>query len=83
MNNYKERSIVSEAYNDTRHVTLFRCYRNFTHWYEIERFILKSPNSLKDSYTSTREYHDADSAFNSFEQDITFHNLIVLEKREA
>lgn len=79
----KERSIIAEAYSDTRHVTLFRCYRNFTHWYEIERFSMRSHDNLKDSFTSTREYYDVDQAFDSFDQDIKLFNLTILEKREA
>jgi hypothetical protein len=79
----KERSIVCEAYNDLRHVTLFRCYRNFQHWYEMEVFITKASSSLKDSYTYSREYHCVDEAFSKFDREVKTHTLTILDKQGA
>lgn len=79
----KERYIANEAYSESKHVTLFRCHRNFSTWYEIEIFTMGPGNKVEGSYTSCREYPEVDSAFDKFDSLVKSLKLTILEQKEA
>jgi hypothetical protein len=79
----KERSVACEAFSDTVQVTLFRCYRNFQTWYELEIFKMSAAGKLEGSKTICKEFSTVDKAFDSFDWYVTKHELKILETKGA
>lgn len=74
-----ERTLVIEAYNESKSVAMFRVYRNFQTWYVLSFDFWRDGKLINRE----KEYYDLELAFDCFDAHVQAQKMTVVENKKA